>query len=258
MHVSPYRNVNDLLATFLVQLKASLDDNLVGLYLYGSLVSEDFDMEISDIDLLAVTSTGITDKEFKKIKKIQDDLVLEHKQWIDRLEVAYLSRSALKTFKTQKSKIAIISPGEPFHFKEAGNDWLINWYSVREKGIVLFGPPTDEIIAPVSKDEFIAGVKRQVADWRDWIKESKAPQSRKYQAYAILTMCRALYTCRHGDQPSKKQAALWTKKELPTWSSLIDNALKWREAWRDERIDHAATFPDTLRFVNFVIDKILS
>lgn len=77
---------------------------------------------------------------------------------------------------------------------------------------------------------------------------------RKSQAYAILTMCRALYTLKTGDFVSKKQAAEWAKKELPGWSLLIQNALLWREASSDEHVDHETTFQETRRFVHFVID----
>ncbi|MEK7165733.1 MAG: nucleotidyltransferase domain-containing protein, partial [Patescibacteria group bacterium] len=92
----------------------------MGLYLYGSLVWGDFDREISDIDLLAVTSTGINNKEFDALKIMHDEFVVTHKEWEDRIEVAYVSQQALKTFKDRNSQIAVVSQGEPFHFKDAG------------------------------------------------------------------------------------------------------------------------------------------
>jgi hypothetical protein len=71
-------------------------------------------------------------------------------------------------------------------------------------------------------------------------------------------MCRALYTVTHGEQISKIQAAAWAMRELPEWASLIQNALLWRQAWRDKNIDHAATMPETRRFVHFILDRILA
>ncbi len=35
------------------------------------------------------------------------------------------------------------------------------------------------------------------------------------------------------------------------------NALVWREGWRNEQVDHEATLPETVRFVQFVIDQIV-
>jgi len=40
----------------------------MGLYLYGSLTTGDFDPESSDIDLLAVTSSGVSGAEFEALR----------------------------------------------------------------------------------------------------------------------------------------------------------------------------------------------
>jgi hypothetical protein len=255
MHPTVYPDINDLLAFLLSQMRKILGEKLVGLYLYGSLVTGDFDDEISDIDLLAATSGDIDEPQFDELQKMQDDTVRHHPKWEGRVEIAYLSLQALKTFRTHTSKMAVISPGEPFHFKEAGRDWLMNWYMVREKGITLFGPPPEAIIESISRAEFVQAVKEHAVAWRNWIDDA---HSRPFQAYAILTLCRALYTCKNGEQVSKIKAALWAEKQLPEWSSLIRNAVLWRRAWRAEDVDHAATMPETQRFVNDVVDQILS
>jgi predicted nucleotidyltransferase len=43
---------------------------------------------------------------------------------------------------------------------------------------------------------------------------------RKYQAYAILTMCRVLYTFKRGEIVSKQQAASWAEKVYFQYISL--------------------------------------
>jgi predicted nucleotidyltransferase len=256
MQPTAYPHVNAVLENLLAQMQAILGDKLVGLYLYGSLVAGDYDDDTSDIDLLAATSGDIDTVDFDALNTMQEDFVAARPKWQDRLEIAYLSLHALKTFKTEAHPIAIISPGEPFNIKNGGRDWLVNWYVVREKGVTLFGPPPETIIAPVSKEEFIEVVKEHLVWWRDWINEA---HPRGAQAYAILTMCRALYTVTHGEQLTKPQAALWAQQEFPEWASTIRNALMWRKVSRDKNIeiDHAATLPETRRFVKFVIDRIL-
>jgi hypothetical protein len=62
-------------------------------------------------------------------------------------------------------------------------------------------------------------------------------------AYAILTMCRALYTIRTGEPVSKIWRGGVGGEELPEWSTLIRNALRWRQDWRETDVDHEATFP---------------
>ena len=246
-------DINALLESLLSHLRNIFQEKLVGLYLCGSLTTGDFDPEISDIDLLAAISSDVSDREFEALRAMHRDFVHDNPAWEDRVEVAYLSVTALRTFRSETSQIAVISPGEPFHMKEAGKDYLQNWYAVRESGVALFGPPAKAIIAPITEDEFVQAVRY----YASWMGEAvNDVRHRKGQAYAILTMCRALHVHRNGRQASKRQAAQWAQEEMREWSWLIQSALAWRKAWREDDVDHAATYADTVHFVNFVRDQI--
>jgi predicted nucleotidyltransferase len=251
MQPTPYPHVNDLLDELLSRIRGVLGDRLVGLYLYGSLVTGDFDDDVSDIDLLAATARDVDAEDLEALKKMHHAFVRDHEGWDDRIEVAYLSVAALRTFKTRTSPIAIISPGEPLHLTQAGRDWLMNWYLVREAETTLVGPPPTELIPPVSKAEFVDAVREHAA-WGGWPDRMR---DRGSQSYAILTMCRALYAHRIGEHVSKQHAAAWAQQEFPAWAPLIRDALLWRAAKRNEG-DHRATLPDAVRFVNLVRDQI--
>ena len=254
MQPTTYPHVNRLLDLLLSQMQQILHEKVVGLYIFGSLVSGDYDDGVSDIDMLAAIASDLDQSEFIALEKMHKTIVANDPQWDDRLEIAYLSLNALKTFKTQRSNIGIISPGEPFHIKDAGSDWLANWYFVRENGITIYGPPPSTIIDPITKAEFVQAVKNYVLAWKDYIYSA---EHRGFQAYAILTMCRGYYTCTHGEQVSKREAALWAQKVLPEWASLIENALEWRRVSRSNiPVDHQATLPETRRFVLFMIDLV--
>ena len=67
MQITPYPEIEKLLSDLLYQMQRILAKNLIGSYLYGSLVTGDFDLEVSDIDLLAATSFDIDDKEFERL-----------------------------------------------------------------------------------------------------------------------------------------------------------------------------------------------
>lgn len=254
MPITPYPDIDELLHSLLASMRQILGQNLAGLYLYGSLVSGDFDQDLSDIDLLAVSQTALDDREFEQLQAMHDDFIAKNPAWYNRLEIAYLSVAALKTFRTQVSEIGIISPGEPFHRKEAGKDWLMNWWLVREKGVTLFGPPPTAFIDPISKEEFLQVVQDHARSWREWVDYM---QDAPGQAYAILTLCRALYSSANGDQVSKKQAAFWAQERFPQWAALIQEGLRWRQVWRYQELDEKATFPETARFVYFAIDQIV-
>jgi predicted nucleotidyltransferase len=258
MQPTKYPDINNLLSELLSQIKKIFGKKLIGFYLYGSLVWGDFDYDISDIDLLAALESDVNDQEFIALEKMHKDFTDKYKEWNDRIEVQYFSKKGLKTFKFESSKMVKISPGEPLNITDAGNKkWLTNWYFVQDYGITLFGPDPKTIIEPISKEEFIQAVKEHALDWREYVLGTKT--SRGYQAYAILTLCRAFYTIRNGEQVSKHKAASWVKQQLPQYAELIDNAFVWRQAkvsQGEKVIDNEATFPETKQFIEFIIDKI--
>lgn len=52
-----------------------------------------------------------------------------------------------------------------------------------------------------------------------------------YRCYAVLTMCRMLYTLHHGAIVSKPVAARWVEATLdPRWIPLIRDARAWSAA----------------------------
>ena len=76
-------------------------------------------------------------------------------------------------------------------------------------------------------------------------------------AYVILTLCRALYAYRHGEQVSKKQAALWAQKVLPEWSNFIGQAIAWRETRNEKPVDDT-TYQKMVAFVDVIRGKMLA
>jgi hypothetical protein len=256
MQVTQYEHINAFLGILLGEMQGILGEKLVGLYLFGSLVTGDYDDSVSDIDLLAALTDDIDEATFAALNAMQDRLVAQYPHWQNRLEIAYLSVHGLKTFKTESSPIGIISPGEPFHIIEAGKDWLMNWYIVQEKGVALLGPPPATLIDPISQEEYIEAVRAHMAAWSD-DKVINWTDTRPSQAYVILTVCRALYTVQYGEQQSKIRAAAWAEQELPEWADLIRRAVAWRQAWRETDVDHEATMVETRRMVRSVIARIL-
>lgn len=257
MSLTPHADVNRMLGLLQARIHEILGPRLIGLYLSGSLVTGDFDLLVSDIDLVAVTTGDLTPTELDRLELMHQQIARDEPTWDNRIEVAYLSTDALRTFRTQASPLAITSPGEPFHVIVAGRDWLINWYVVREYGSTLHGPPAATLIDPISQDELIQGVREQAESWREWIGRISRSEHRNGQVYATLTLCRALYTVTTGGYVSKRKSARWAARELPEWAPFIEAALRsWREDWYNAQVDHQATVPETVRFVNFVVDRI--
>ena len=259
MKPTPHENINNLLSSLLSNIQNVLGRKLAGLYLYGSATAGDFDQDLSDIDLLAAVQTDITDEEFSELEKMHDDFVQKHPKWKDRIEVAYYSLHGLKTFKSERSQIVVISPGEPLNIHDAGHDWLINWYVIQENGIALVGPNQSTLIPKISKEEYIDWVKKQTLLWRDRINDFDEQTTRGSAAYAILTMCRAMYAAKYGRQASKNYAISWAKKEFPQWTSLLQAAQEWRKRqWEAKKETIGSELPKVVEFMNFAIDQVIA
>ena len=246
-------DVNALLVELLAGQRRVLGEGLVGLYLYGSLVSGDFDREISDIDLLAVTAEDVDETTFPELDALHEAIIARYPFWTGRLEVAYLAERALRTFRRERSPIAVISPGEPFHIKDAGHEWLINWWVVRNQARTLCGPPPDTLIDPISREEFRQEVRSHTQEWSEWVEEST---ERPGQAYAILTLCRALYAWNKVEQVSKQRAAEWAIEAYPQQAEVIRQAIQWRIDYRSKDVDHAASHAIARAFCRWALQEI--
>jgi predicted nucleotidyltransferase len=238
--------VEEVLSGLRLRLLRGLGEDLVGLYLYGSLVLGEFDPDRSDIDLIAAVTSAISERELPALERLHAEFARSFPAWDDRIEVAYVPISGLRTFKSHTSTLAIISPGEPLQLKEIGREGIIHYYLVREHGITLAGPPPQTLIDEISVDEFREGVRAYLARWRNPMALSA---TRGPQRYAVLTMCRGLYSLSHGQQAPKKQAAMWAQNEFPEWAAVIERVLAAASDDPASEGDH----DETAQFVEFAL-----
>ena len=220
-----FPEVAPILDRVIAGLNAILDQQLVGIYVYGSLVDGDFDAGISDIDMVVVMKREIDAALFDALDELHEAIVEDNPAWHDRLELVYIAASGLRRFRTRTSRIAVISPGEPFHCLDAGDDWLISWYGLRESGLALRGPDIESLLDPIPLADYLAGLREHVNAYPDM---AATTDSKSWLSYIALTVARALYTVAHGRPTSKRKAASWAMQRDPKWASLLESALNWR------------------------------
>jgi predicted nucleotidyltransferase len=223
------------------------DRSLLGLSVYGSLATGDFEPDVSDIDLIVVLRDPPDEALVRRLGTMHECLARAESEWNDRIEVDYVSVRGLARCRTHATTIARISPGERLHLVEAGRDFLLDWYPARQVGLSVLGAPLASLIPPIPEAEYLEEVRSYLASFARRFDEHSSPGS---QAYAILTMCRGLATLRSGDRPSKREAADETRREFPRWSNLIDRALRWRDRqWDDDQPDGSETVAETRAFI---------
>ena len=252
MEISQSVEVNQILGELLKGHKEIFGKNLLGYYVYGSLVWGDFDKHTSDIDTLCLIDSEVTADELTKLRKVHEDIIRKYPKWDNRIEVHYAPFQGLKNFKGVPFNMANISPGEPLHMIVADAEWIDEWYLVREYAVPLDGIDPKEVIPYISKEEFVEQIKGYARSFRDRIKLCNDSYS---LAYAILTLCRALYTTQTGNQTSKPAAAKWTTMFLPEYKELVEEALTWRQ---ERKLSASATQENaerTKEFVDHVLDS---
>ena len=249
MAVTP--DMSELLGTLLSGMREVFQARFVGLYLYGSLASGDFDADVSDIDLLAVTSSSVTPDELAALGDMHEQFARRNPRWDDRIDAVYLGETALRNFRTERAPFPVISPGEPLHMRdEPLADWLQNWYLVRESGVTLFGPPAAVVIPPIAHEEFLGAIRRYVTELEGRLTKQL---TRSEHAYSTLSMCRALYVFETGEPTPKARAGRWTEGAHPQWSALIGSALAVRaDPWSGRLLRQ----DETVRFAQFVSQRL--
>src|SRR5262245_21711316 len=174
------------------------------MYLYGSLSLGDFDPASSDVDFLVVTAEDLPREALERLRQLHADLAASGLPYAARLEGSYIPRAALRHFDPSNARHPTIGTDWPFRVEEHGRNWILERAIVRERGVVVAGPSPATLIDPVSPEELraaiceqILGVWRTRADDEDWLRP------KAYQAFSVLTLCRALYALQHGSLVSK-------------------------------------------------------
>lgn len=219
--------VDPLLDKLADGLAKSLGTNLVGLYVYGSVLGPEFDPDRSDVDCIAVTRRPLDGATFRRLESWLTEAALEE-PWFGRLQMPVLV----------KRNVLVDDPQACLYqfgvLKRAGSDGNpIIWMDFFRRGRTLIGPDPKSFIPEITADILHRALAREVEYLRQELvakSDSSWREAFTYRAYAVLTLCRILYSFRTGDVTSKPKAARWAMDQTPIeWHDLIQRALGARE-----------------------------
>jgi hypothetical protein len=223
-----YPEINVVLAQLLVAVRRVLGDRFVGLYLHGSLAAGDFNPDRSDIDFVVVTAGPLPPELLPELEAMHARLRASA-LWAEKLEGSYLPQGALRRHDPAGAYYPALRVDGSFDVDGHGPDWVLQLHVLREHGVALAGPPPESLIDPAGPDDLRRAARATLREW--WAPKLADPallQTREYQAYAVLTMCRALYTLQFGAVVRKPAAAAWAREQLGgRWGPVIDRALAW-------------------------------
>lgn len=225
---TPYQDVNKVLSLLLENAKRILKDEFVGMYLYGSLSSGDFNPESSDIDFLVVTKNYLPEPIISQLENMHQQTWAISLKRAGELEGAYIPKGLIRKHSLNGLPCPCVNEGR-FCVDTPGSDWIIQRHVVREYGVVIEGPNPKTLIDIVSAEDIRNSISGVLHEWWYPMLENPAwlrDHDDGYRSFAVITMCRVLHGLEHGMVASKPKAAQWMRAKADSkWHSLIDKAV---------------------------------
>lgn len=247
-----YPDVNEVLNLLLENAKTILRDQFVGMYLYGSLSSGDFNPKTSDIDFLVVTTNLPSEKAITELEAMHKQIWVSGLKWAGKLEGAYIPKELIRRHDPNYARCPTVNEGR-FYVGGFGSDWIIQRHMVREFGVIVAGPSPNTLIDPVSPDDIRRAVLGTLYEWwfpmlddPSWLQSHES----NYHGFAVITLCRALHALKHGTIVSKPAAVQWAKDALAAkWNPLIEQAVASQYG------KHSDFLRGTLEFIRYTLEQ---
>ncbi len=256
-HPTPYPAINALLHVLLSDVRTVLEDHFVAMYVHGSVASGDFAPQRSDVDFVVVTADRLPDEMLPALEAMHARISASGLKWATRLEGSYVPQQALRRYDPTRAHHPALRVDGSFAVDHHGIDWVIQCHVIREQGVVLAGPAPRILIDPIRPDELRRAALATLQEWwSPMLRDPARLHSSEYRAYAVLTMCRALYTLQHGTVAPKPVAARWAQEELgERWRATIERALAWPHGAQSDDVDEIDEMDETLGLIRYTIER---
>jgi predicted nucleotidyltransferase len=230
------KEARDRLDELVRDLRRVLGDNLVGVYLHGSLALGCFNAALSDLDLLVVEERPLTAEERQALAPLLARA--------GRIEISFLVEASLTPWRHPahydlhfSSPARLIGPGED-------HDLAAHFTVTRHGGIALVGPSPSDVFPQVPWEDYEDSLRRDLAWSRDHATE----------LYGVLSPARIWATLRTKEIHSKESGAAWALERSPAdFQPLLERALAM---YRTGDQPHAFERAQVLRFADFVKDQL--
>jgi hypothetical protein len=251
--VTPFPELDALLADLVGSARAILGDTFVGAYVQGSFALGAGDLT-SDCDFIVATTAPPSGPAEAGLRALHDEIPTRPGLWPRNIEGSYADVTSLRS---------VDGLGVPWLFNDHGHRTLI-WdthcnsaharWILHRHGITLAGPPVTELVDPVPPESLRAEARTALpgilAGLRSW-----APFDIAWtQRYLVSTYCRVLYTLRTAEVTSKRGALAWARDELdPRWRPLLTQVIEDRPlGWDPDAPPRPGSLETALEFAAYV------
>lgn len=187
------------------EIASVLDGQLISVWLYGSVVLDDFHLGWSDIDLIAYFDGDLTDGQADRLVNLRQTLSALYP------ENPYYAcfEGAIVPFSGDPN----VSAGRGVYWGTAGQRLIDRYepdpfalYALARFGQIVYGQGDRSLFSYPDRAKMAAAVRRHYETIRQYAVQT---DGRLYSCGWLLDMARCMHTLRYGDVISKTSAGEW-------------------------------------------------
>ena len=226
MTLSKDKNLQRSIDKMVESINDILQDDVKAIYLYGSIVLDDFKLGWSDIDLLVLTKNQIDNEKAEKLLKLRQELLQKEpkNKYYRSFEGAMLS---LDGFLNQAKETVVYWGTKGEKIKE---NYALDSFSKKElieSSLLVYGEDVKDLFEMPSKEELYQDIERHYQT----IREHAQKTGRNLYSFGwFLDISRCLYTLKTGKIISKTKAGEWAlKNNLCVDDKVLKRVLRIRK-----------------------------
>ncbi|WP_291648412.1 aminoglycoside adenylyltransferase domain-containing protein [Clostridium sp.] len=220
-------NYEDVLKSVSIEYKKILRDNLVGIYVHGSIALGCFNWDKSDIDYIVVVNKPLTEEI--KLKFMDFTIELNKQAPPKGLEMSVVLKEYCTNF--------IYPTPYELHFSNMHLDWYnsdskdyckkmsgfdkdlaAHFTIIKNSGVVLYGLTINEVFAEIPREDYLDSIKNDISDAKSEVYYNPV--------YILLNLCRVLAYVRDNLILSKEKGGEWGLYNLDKcYHKIINEAL---------------------------------
>lgn len=232
-----------------------LKENLIGIYVHGSIALGCFNWGKSDIDFIVVVHEKLS---HQTKKKLMDFTVGLNEQAPPKgLEMSVVLKKYCKEFQyptpfelhfSNMHKEWYLSNSDDYceHMQGEDTDLAAHFTVIKHSGIVLLGESIGSVFGDIPSNYYLDSIKDDVHNAKNDII--------KNPVYIVLNLCRVVAYIQDGLILSKEQGGKWGRENLKTdYQSIISRALHSYQTTEIMNIekDEASDFCDYMSTIVF-------